>query len=915
MNEQTDTLARPRPDAWHAIEPSEVLEKIGSTVQGLETREAAARLERHGPNELQGPERESLLRRFLRQFHNALIYVLLAAASLTAFLQEWVDTGVILGVVVINALIGFIQEGKAEAAMESIREMLSPRAVVVRGGEKRSIDAAELVPGDVVVLESGDRVPADARVLEAVNVQVQEAALTGESASVPKSPRPVDEEALLGDRASMLFSGTIVTSGRAKAVVVATGQQTEIGRIGVMLSEVTELKTPLLRSVDRFGRTLSAAIVALTAAVFAFGYFTSSLPLSELFLAVVSLAVAAIPEGLPAIMTITLALGVQRMARHNAIVRRLPSVETLGSVTVICTDKTGTLTRNEMTVRRVAAGGRIYSVTGSGYRPEGRFHLEDRPVSPAEHPALMELLRGALPAANARLHQDRESGEWRLQGEPTEGALIVLAAKAGLWAPEAAKERPRLDEMPFESERRFAASLNREPGGGARIYVNGAPEKILSLSQRQSSDDGEEELDRPYWQRVEQELAAGGHRVLAVAARRAPPDGRLHPGDLEGGFTLLGLVGVMDPPREEAKAAIRECLSAGINVKMITGDHALTAASIGEQMGIGNGRRAVTGRELEAAGDEQLVSLVRDHDIFARTSPEHKLRIVEALQRSGQVVAMTGDGVNDAPALKRANIGVAMGIKGTEATKEAAAMVLADDNFATIERAVREGRTIYDNLKKTIMFLLPTNIGEALVIIVAILFLFDVLPLTPVQVLWINMVTAVTLALALAFEPAEAGIMDRPPRPVDEPIITRRMLWRILSITVVLAAGALFQFGRLYSAGESVELARTVAVNTLAAGEAFYLFNCRSMRSSSLSLSGLAGNRYALLAFGLLALFQLAFTYLPVFHTLFGTQPLESGHWLSVVAFGAGLYLLVEFDKYILRRRSRAAAAEAEADL
>ncbi|MFN3324271.1 MAG: cation-translocating P-type ATPase [Bryobacteraceae bacterium] len=894
---------------WHALDAEEVFSRLRADPNGLSPDEAARRLDEFGLNELPMEEKESALRRFLRQFHNTLIYVLLVAAALTAAIGVWVDTGVILGVVIINALIGFIQEGKAEAAMESLREMLSPRAVVLRGGEAREIDARELVPGDVVLLDSGDRVPADIRIFRSRNGQVQEAALTGESNAVSKAPHPVEPGAALGDRKSMAYSGTLVTGGQLRGVVVATGSNTEIGRIGEMISSVKEIKTPFLRRVDAFGRTLSLVIVLVAAAVFVLGYFLRDIPLTLLFLAVVSLAVAAIPEGLPAILTITLALGVQRMARRNAIIRRLPAVETLGSVTVICTDKTGTLTKNEMTVRKVVTANDTYSVSGAGYSPEGEFSLGDRHVHAHEEPVLLDVLRSGLLASDARLRHDESTLGWTIEGPPTEGAVVVVAAKAGLDRREEFDERPRLDEIPFESERRFMATLHREPDGSAMIHVKGAPERLLSFCDRQRERDGDKPLQRHYWEQWMNELADTGHRVLAIACKpRRSPEPGLAAEEAQSGLTLLGMVGLIDPPRDEAIPAIEECRTAGIRVKMITGDHALTARSIGAQMGIGDGVTAVTGHELEQADDEALVDIVRDTDVFARASPEHKLRIVNALQRVDEVVAMTGDGVNDAPALKRADIGVAMGIKGSEASKDAAEMVLADDNFASIEQAVKEGRTIYDNLKKTILFILPTNGAQALVVIAAVLLLFEVLPVTPVQILWVNMVTAVTLALALAFEPPEPGIMRRPPRAPTEQILTPSLIWRIVFISILLATGALIQFHRAYDAGLPLETARTIGINTLVTGQVVYLFNSRFIVGSSLSITGLFGNPYAILAALVLLVLQLTFTYVGIAQTLFGTDAIPAEEWIAIIIFGVAVFLLVELEKALVRRLRRNAA-------
>ena len=887
---------------WHAMKIEDVLSALHTGEQGLSREEAGQRFEEYGPNELPRKEGPGYLKRFVNQFRNVLIFILLIAALFTAFLGEWTDAAVILAVVIINAAVGYVQEGKAEQALESIRAMLSVSTVVRRDGKEREIGVDELVPGDVVLLKSGDRVPADLRILKSRNAQVEEAALTGESQPANKQTSPVEKYASLGDRKSMAYSGTMLASGRLTGVVVATGKTTEIGRISELVSGVEDLSTPLLRKIDRFGRRLSIFIVLLSTGVFALGYFLLHLPAQDMFMVVVGLAVAAIPEGLPAIMTITLALGVQRMAKRNAIVRKLPSVETLGSVTVICSDKTGTLTRNEMTVSKVAAAGNVYSVSGAGYRPEGEIMLDGSAVSMDEHPWLAELVRAGLLASESRLVE--KDGDWAIEGMPTEGSVTVLARKAGLTRENELNARPRQDVIPFESERRFMASLHREPGGGSVVYAKGAPEKMLEMCSRQRSQQGEEALDRHHWIGLEEELADTGHRVLAIASRRLDESESIDDADIEG-LTMLGLVGIIDPPRDEAVGAVRVCRDAGIKVKMITGDHLLTARSIGGSMGIGDGRHAVSGRDLDQAQGRELYRLVEENDVFARSSPEHKLRIMESLQSRGHVVAMTGDGVNDAPALKRADVGVAMGIKGTEAAKEAADMVLADDNFATIEHAVEEGRTIYDNLVKTILFILPTNGAESLVIIFGVLVLFSVLPITPIQILWVNMVTTVTLALALAFEPPEENIMQRRPRSPDDPIVSRYLLWRIIFVSILIAAEVMIFFNHRLSAWEDIEAARTIAVNILVAGELFYLFNTRFLESSSLGLKGLLGNRKVFLAVAVLILFQIGFTYLEIANRLLGTKPLPAAEWVWILGAGLGVFLLVELEKTLVKRLGR----------
>jgi magnesium-transporting ATPase (P-type) len=894
-------VAKSESTSWHAKDVELVLQELNVDADGLSDKEAQRRIEEYGPNRLPEAEKESAWMRLLRQFHDVLIYILIIAAVVTAFLGEWIDTGVILAVVVINAAIGYVQEGKAEAALDAIRGMLSLKATVLRDGSRKRIGADDLVPGDIVLLESGDRVPADLRVVEATNLHVEEAMLTGESVPVQKKDSAVAEDAALGDRHSMLFSGTSITRGRAKGVVIGTGLDTEVGRIGTMLSTVQTLTTPLLRAINKFGKILSIAILGVGALTFVFGYFFREFSLHELFLIVVGLAVAAIPEGLPAIMTITLALGVQRMARRNAIIRRLPAVETLGSVTVICSDKTGTLTRNEMTAVQVAFpdGARIH-VMGTGYAPEGGFEIDGKPVPDAESDPIKRLGKAAILSSDAEIRFDDGRSLWVLEGEPTDGAMVALGEKTGPSARDLRRQHKRLDAIPFESEARYMATLV-DDDGQPYIFVKGAPERVLSFCESQRVGDVDQPVDHGHWEDVIESMAAEGYRVMAVAEQAFRSE-KISPEDAEAGMALLGMVGIVDPPRDEAIAAVAECQKAGIRVNMITGDHALTASSIARQLGIGDGEKVITGRDLEELTDDELIDIVAENDVYARTSPEHKLRLIKALQARGQVVAMTGDGMNDAPALKRADVGVAMGIKGAEASKDASDVVLADDNFASIARAVREGRTIYDNLKKAILFILPTNGAEALIVLSAVVFGFAMLPITPVQILWVNMVTAVTLALALAFEPSEPGVMSRPPRDPDEAILSGYLLWRISFVSVLIAAAALFLFFRELDYGASVEGAQTVAVNVLVAGQFFYLFNSRFIMASSLSIKRLFSNPYALYAAGLLFLLQVSFTYLPIMNTWFGTEGVRLEKWIWINSAGLIVFLIVELEKAVVRK-------------
>ena len=883
--------------AWHALSVADVLAAQHSDPAGLADTEAHERLGRFGPNRLPPPKRRGLILRFLTHFHDVLIYVLLGAAALTAFLEHWVDTQVILAVVLINALIGFVQEGKAEKALEAIRDMLAPKATVIRDGHRKSVAGDELVPGDVVLLESGERVPADVRLIEARSLKVEEAILTGESVPVEKAISPVGKSVPLGDRNSMAFSGTLATYGHGKGVVVATGGDTAIGRISGMLSEVTMLQTPLTRQMGVFAKWLTGFILGLAALVFAFGILVRDLGFGEIFMAVVGLTVAAIPEGLPAILTITLAIGVRGMARRNAIVRRLPAIETLGSISVICSDKTGTFTRNEMTVVSVATAKRLFKVSGVGYAPDGEFALDGHLVDVSDYPLLMQTVRAALLCSDANLRQ--VDGQWVIDGDPMEGALVSMAHKAGLEPGTVSRGYPRTDVIPFDAEHRFMATLHHDLVGSGFIYVKGAPERILEMCTSQRGFDGDAPLDIDYWQSRADTIAADGQRVLAVATKATDSAHTvLTFDDIENGLTFLGFFGLIDPPREEAITAVAECQAAGIRVKMITGDHAGTAAAIARQLGLENPETILTGHDLDSLDDDVLRERVRDTAVFARTSPGHKLRLVMALQAEGAVVAMTGDGVNDAPALKRADVGIAMGQNGSVAAKEASEMVLADDNFATIAEAVRAGRTVYDNLKKAILFILPTNGGEALVLIAAIL-LGITLPITAVQILWVNMVTAVTLALALAFEPTEPDVMCRPPRAPREPILSGFLIWRVVFVSTLFLIVLFAKFALAQAQGATIEEARTIVVNTLVVLEIFYLFSVRYLKTSSITWRGLMGTPAVLLAVGIVLMLQVLFTYAPFMESFFGTRPLSFAQGIQIFAIGAVVLLILEIEKWL----------------
>ncbi len=892
---QPAALAEP----WHRRSAADALVALRSSASGLNAAEAETRLAAAGPNRLpQAPERSRLLR-FLLQFHNVLIYVLLASAAFSLVLGHLVDAAVILCVVLANALIGFIQEGRAVNALDAIRGMIDPKASVLRDGRRLTVAAEDIVPGDVVLIESGDRVPADLRLIRARNLTIDEAALTGESMAAAKTVEPAADKAVLADRTSMAYSGTFVAAGQAAGVVVGTGAATELGRISALIGSVEALETPLVRQMDRFAAQLTAIILAVAGLAFVFAYFVRGYALADAFMAVVGLSVAAIPEGLPATMTIALAIGVERMAARNAIIRRLPAVETLGSVSVICSDKTGTLTRNEMMARSIVTADGDYEVTGDGYAPDGAVTVDGAAIDLDRDGPLSELIRSGLLCNDAELRQ--AGRDWTIDGDPMEGALVTLAAKAGVDVGLARKDAPRTDEIPFDPVHRFMATLHHRHDGTAFILVKGAPERVLDMATLERTRDGSGPIDADRWRRAADRLAARGERVLAFAIKPAAVDHQtLAFGDVDHDVTLVGFVGFIDPPREEAIAAVDECRAAGVRVVMITGDHALTAFEIARQLGLAKEPVVVSGRQLDQLDDEALRRVVREADVFARATPEHKLHLVEALQADGLVVAMTGDGVNDAPALKRADVGIDMGRKGTEVAKEAAEMVLADDDFASIVAAIREGRTVYDNLIKVIAWTMPTNGGEAITIVVA-LALGLALPITPLQILWINMVTAVALGLTLVFEPTEPGTMRRPPRPAGTPILTGSLLWRMVFVSVLVVLGAFGLFFWIERRGLPVELARTAVVNALVVMEVFYLFSVRYVHGTSLTWQGVLGTPAVLLGVSGVTICQLAFTYLPPFQRVFDTVPLGPAEALAVIATGLVMLAAVEIEKALRR--------------
>jgi magnesium-transporting ATPase (P-type) len=876
---------------WHHLPADAVLARLGSGRGGLSESVAAARLATHGHNELPEAAGSTPLRRFLAQFNNVLIYFLVVAAVAAFVLGHVVDAGVIVAVVVVNAFIGFIQEGRAEKALAAMRGLIAPEALALRDGHRRKVPVRDLVPGDVVVLEAGGRVPADLRLLRARHLLIDEALLTGESLTAEKNDVAAAAGAALGDRHCMAFSGTLVAAGQGMGVVVATGIHSEIGRIGALLRSVEPLSTPLLRQIDAFARRFTWLVLVGGAALLSFAILVRGFEWAAALIAIVALAVGVVPEGLPAVLTITLAVGVRHMAARNAVIRRLPAVETLGATSVICTDKTGTLTRNEMMARRVVLGRHELLAAGSGYEPTGALGAAGTEDAAALEVA-GDILRCGLLCNDAELAQI--DSRWAVHGDPMEGALIALAMKAGL-APESVRDAwPRIDEIPFDAAHRFMATLNRDPAGGTVALVKGAAEVLFAMASPG--------LDRDAWDARIAVAGAHGERLLGFARKRFPTGkDSLAFADLDDGLEFLGLVGFIDPPRAEAKAAVAECRSARIAVKMITGDHAATAAAIARQLELADDPQVLTGADLERLSDSELRDRVQAVAVFARTSPEHKLRIVQALQAKGRIVAMTGDGVNDAPSLKQADVGVAMGIKGTEAAKEAADMVLLDDDFASIVRAVSEGRTVYDNIRKVICWEIPGNGGETLAVVLAILVGFD-LPMSATQILWVNLTLTATLGLVLAFEPPEPGVMQRPPRRADAPLLSPFLLWRVVVVSVLLAAAALGVFRYALDSGRDLETARTLVVNMFTIGEIFYLFNVRYLHATSFTLRGAMGTPPVLAAIAVLVIAQLLFTYAPFMNELFGSRPLGIADGALLVAIGFGLMLLLELEKVLIRR-------------
>lgn len=884
---------------WHSLPLHDCIAEVGASSEGLTGVEAAVRLKAHGPNVVKAERQPSPVKRFFRQFNNVLLYVLMVAALLTALLDHWLDTAVIVAAVLVNAIVGFVQEGRAEQAIRAIRQMLSTKVSVMRDGNLVEIDAQNLVPGDVIILQAGDRVPADARIFESRRVEVDQSVLTGESVVVVKQDAELAAQVDMQDRSNMVYAGTLMTRGSTNALVLATGAETELGLISGALQTIESLSTPLLDRISFFARRLALLILLLSGSVALFGAYVHGYALAEMVIAAVSIAVAAIPEGLPPVITVALAIGVRKMARCNAIVRRLPAVETLGEVDVICTDKTGTLTANEMTVRVVLTAAGKHMVSGVGYSEPGEISTDN---GQPESALVAELASAGVCCNDARLEGDTHDDT--VVGDPMEAALIVLARKAGINSAATQDALPRIDLIPFESEKRFMATLHRTGEGGGVLYVKGAPETVLSFCASELTVDGSQPVSTENWQTGISDLARSGHRVLALARyvlAEAPTS--IEDLDWQGKLQLLGVAGVIDPPRAEVAEALVRCRDAGIAVKMITGDHAETALAIGRDLQLAENLAVISGDALDAMSPSALNQAAVDNHIFARTSPLHKLMLVQSLQKQGHIVAMTGDGVNDAPALKRADVGVAMGRKGTQAARDAADMVLADDNFASIVGAVEAGRIIYDNIRKSVVFLLPTSVAEALVIAIALIFGLQ-LPMTPAQILWINMITAVTLGVALAFEPGEGHVMQRPPAGSRQALMSPMVLWRTAFVSLLMFAGIMLVFA-LVSRDHSVEYARTASVNTLVLFEIVYLLSARHLQRSSMGASGLLGNPVLFGVIGVVVFFQLLFTFTAPFQFLFESRTLDVQTWALIGVAGVALFLIVESEKGLRRRLSQ----------
>lgn len=880
---------------WYQLHIKEILQKLETSEEGLTDDEVSKRLQQYGLNKLVEEEKISRLKILLHQFTSPLIYILLVAAVVTALLKEYIDTGVIMAVVTLNAIIGYIQEYRAEQGVRALKKMLIPRARVIRNGKEKEINSEELVPGDVVLLASGTKVPADLRLFKTYELKVEEAMLTGESIPAEKSTTAISEDNLTsGDQRNMTFMGTIVVSGRAKGVVVETGSKTVLGSIAREVKEIGVTKAPLQKKIENFAKYIGFIVMAASVVLFGMGIIVGE-SIHDMFMTAVAAAVAAIPEGLPIVVTIAMAIGVARMARQNAIIRKLPAAETLGSTTVICSDKTGTLTKNEMTVRLIYDGELIYDVSGSGYEPKGEILHDQMSVKAEEKKKHLQVLRIGLLCNESNIYE--EDSQYKVDGDPTEGALIVSAMKAGLVPEDEKKRYPQIAIIPFESERGYMAALHRH-GGKKLIFVKGAPEKVLDMCTDTAAD-GSQKKEILL---IANNFAKEGIRVLAFAYKEAPHNMEEITHHVVGsGMIFAGLQGMIDPPRPESIEAVNGCKRAGIRTIMITGDHAVTAVSIAKKIGLsGDDPKVITGKELEIMSDEELFLKVKDVSVYARVSPHHKLWIVQQLKKHGEIVAVTGDGVNDAPALKEAHIGIAMGRTGTDVAKEASDMVLVDDNFASIFNAVKEGRILFDNIRKVVFFLMPTGIAT-IISIIATLILGIPMPYVPTQLLWINIVTNGLQDVALAFEPGEKGIINRPPRDPGGGILSRLLIERTFLVALIISGGIVYNFISALNEGVSLEKARSVAMTTMVFFQFFQAWNSRSEMQSVFRINPLSN---LFLFYSMIAAFfaQLAVLYVPALQWIFRTEPLTAGEWVSIGAITITIVIAVEIDKWIRRR-------------
>lgn len=905
---------------WYRIEAEQAVADLESDLhRGLSDEQVQARRSQYGWNELEEEPGKAVWAMFFGQFKEFLVVLLFIAAIVSGILGEWVDSAVIMAIVLLNALIGVFQEYKAEQSLAALKKLAAPNAKTLRDGHLKSLPSRELVPGDIIILEAGDFVPADARLIETANLKIEEAALTGESVPVEKDPTVLTEELPLGDQKNLVFMGTVVAYGRGKAMVTKTGMKTEIGQIANLLKQAVPEPTPLQQKLAEFGKYLGTLALAVCALIFVLGWLRGE-DLTMMFLTSVSLAVAAIPEGLPAIVTIVLAIGVQRLAKQRAIIRKLPAVETLGAATVICSDKTGTLTQNQMTVKRVFTGGEWYEVTGRGYQPEGEFQRDGKPIAQVGAGALKALLLCGALCNDANLEQDREDGKqtWKVIGDPTEGALVVAAAKIGLKKAELGREYQRVLEIPFDSDRKLMTTIHQGSLPDARLQkaeqespkglwaiTKGAPDLVLNRCSSVLAADGIKELTLEHKDELmkhNEAMALDALRVLGVAVRRMPEAGRIDLKTVEEKLTFIGFWGMIDPPRPEVKDSITQCLTAGIKPVMITGDHRDTATAIARELGLlGEDGLVLSGQELDNIDDAELARRIELISVYARVSPQHKVRIVNIFRNKGQVVAMTGDGVNDAPALKQADIGAAMGISGTDVAKNAAEMVLADDNFATIVGAVREGRVIYENIKKAVYFLLSCNIGEIFGILLAILFQLPV-PLLAIQILWVNLITDSLPALALGMEPPEPGIMKRKPRKKEEGIFVKGMKPTILFEGFVIGGLTLLAFYFGFNFNGSVQQGRTMAFAALSLSQLFHVFNFRSLQDSIFK-KGLVINKFLIGASIFSGLVQVAVMLIPSFQSVFKIVPLDYKHWMLIILCALATIPAVEIWKLIYLKR------------